>query len=69
MENLGLWSASERAAFYRQKADDALRRAASCSDPSIKLGFEELAAKWAELAKSVQPGVNESNSAAGPGKQ
>jgi len=54
MDEPRLWTGEERAAYYRQKAKDALVMAASSSLPSTRLAFEALAAKWTEMANSIE---------------
>ena len=54
MDELRLWTGKERAAYYRQKAKDALVMAARSSMPSTRLAFEALALKWTEMANNIE---------------
>ena len=55
---LRLWTAAERVAYYRQRALEASDLAARSRLESTRVAFEELAAKWSELAAKVETGTD-----------
>jgi hypothetical protein len=44
----------ERAAFYREKADEAVRRAQAATSPQIRLTFLQIAKSYENLASAVE---------------
>lgn len=49
------WTAKERAAYYRRKAEEARALAAAAPMHEAKEGYEALAEKWTQLADSIEP--------------
>jgi hypothetical protein len=52
-----LWTQEQRAAYYRQKANDAREMAASASLHSTRSAFEGLAVKWTDMANSIDKDI------------
>ena len=53
-----VWTAADRATYYRQKANEAAGLAAISPVHSLRLSFEALAAKWNEMASTLERDID-----------